>query len=370
MKTNKLPDDKGIILYVDDEPKNLTSFKAVFRRHYRVYVAESAQEGIEVMKNNAIQLVITDQRMPNITGVEFLEKIAHKYPDVTRIILTGYSDVEAIINAINKGQVYKYITKPWKKDELKLTIDNALEAFQLRQENQRLIENLQKTNEELDSFVYSASHDLRSPVTTLMGLINALKYEKNPEEIKNLISMQDKTVKKLDSFIQDIINYSRNERQVLQKQDIVFSEIIQKILEQYQNYNNSTEIEKIVNIKQEVSFVSDKVRLQIVLENLINNAIRYNPLKHEKPYLKIDITVEEEEAQIEIVDNGCGIEEEHLPKIFDMFYRATSENHGAGLGLFLVKESLNKVGGKIEVESNVKEGSIFRIQVPNFSKNI
>jgi len=131
-------------LYIDDEEKNLTSFKAVFRKEYMVFVAKSAQDGIEIMEKHPIHLVITDQRMPNMTGVKFLERIVDKYPDVTRIILTGYSNVEAIIQAINKGRIFRYIAKPWRENELKETIDTTLEYHYLRQENYQLIESFEK----------------------------------------------------------------------------------------------------------------------------------------------------------------------------------------------------------------------------------
>lgn len=130
---------KANILYVDDEPNNLTSFVATFRRYYNIFTAESAKEGIEILKRNPIQLIITDQRMPEMTGVQFLEAVIPDFPDAIRLILTGFSDVDAIIKAINTGRVYKYISKPWNESELKLTIDIALKTYYLEQENKSLI---------------------------------------------------------------------------------------------------------------------------------------------------------------------------------------------------------------------------------------
>ena len=122
------------VLYIDDESNNLTSFKASFRRDFEVFTAENAKEGWEVIKNNEIAVIITDQRMPDITGVEFLESLIPEYPDPIRILLTGYSDIEAVIDAINKGQVFRYINKPWDEQELKLTIQNAYEYYRLKME--------------------------------------------------------------------------------------------------------------------------------------------------------------------------------------------------------------------------------------------
>src|SRR4030043_1335488 len=141
------------ILYVDDEEDNLTVFNSAFRRDYEVYLAKSGQEGLEIIKKHQIQLIITDQRMPEMTGIQFLEKVIPDYPDCIRMVLTGFSDVEAIIQAINKGRVYRYITKPWNKEELKITIDRALEAYNLKQQNKDLIASLKEANENLEQKV-------------------------------------------------------------------------------------------------------------------------------------------------------------------------------------------------------------------------
>lgn len=130
-----MTDNKFNILYVDDEEFNLTSFKAIFRRDYNVFTATSGKLGLEILKQNEIHLIITDQRMPDMTGVEFLESVAEDYMFVRRIIITGFSDIEAIIRAINKGNIYRYITKPWDVNDLKITIQNALNAYKTDRAN-------------------------------------------------------------------------------------------------------------------------------------------------------------------------------------------------------------------------------------------
>src|SRR4030095_7509644 len=135
------------ILYVDDEVNNLNSFRAALRRYYNVYTAESGEEGIEILSKVDIHVVVTDQRMPNMTGVQFLQHIPGDQDNI-RIILTGFSDIESIIEAINTGMIYRYITKPWDKDELKITIDNAIETVMLRRNNKHLIEELKEYNEQ------------------------------------------------------------------------------------------------------------------------------------------------------------------------------------------------------------------------------
>ncbi|HPN37618.1 MAG TPA: adenylate/guanylate cyclase domain-containing protein [Melioribacteraceae bacterium] len=135
-------DDKFSVLYVDDEEHNLISFKAAFRRDYNILTSKSAKEGIELLRHNNIGLIITDQRMPEMTGVQFLEKVVHEFPNTVRMILTGFSDLDAIIEAINSGRVYRYITKPWDQNELKVAIENAKQLYQLQLKNKKLIEEL------------------------------------------------------------------------------------------------------------------------------------------------------------------------------------------------------------------------------------
>ena len=141
------------ILYIDDEEDNLTVFYSTFRRDYQVHLATSGLEGLEILSKHKIHLVIADQRMPKMTGTEFLERIIPEYPDCIRMILTGYSDVEAIIQAINKGRVYSYVTKPWSKEGLKITMNHALETHNLRQQNKKLFDDVMDANLTLEKKV-------------------------------------------------------------------------------------------------------------------------------------------------------------------------------------------------------------------------
>jgi len=136
------------ILYVDDEEQNLISFKATFRRQYKVYTAKGGMEGIDLLRKHDIKLIITDQRMPEMTGVQFLERTLTEFPDTIRVVLTGFSDMEAIIDVINSGRIFRYITKPWEEDELRMTIENARQLYELQQKNKKLLLELQGQVEE------------------------------------------------------------------------------------------------------------------------------------------------------------------------------------------------------------------------------
>ncbi|MFN3529050.1 MAG: response regulator [Bacteroidia bacterium] len=142
--------EKINVLYVDDEVNNLHAFKAAFRRDFNVFTAESAMEGRKLLDREKIEVIITDQRMPEMTGVEFLETVIPMYPDPIRILLTGYTDIQAVIDAINKGQVYHYMTKPWDEDQLRNIINKAFEVFSLRAENKELVRSLLRANEQLE----------------------------------------------------------------------------------------------------------------------------------------------------------------------------------------------------------------------------
>ncbi|MCO5948855.1 response regulator [Mucilaginibacter flavidus] len=142
--------DKITILYVDDEENNLFSFKATFRIKYNVLTALSGDGALAILEKTLVHIIVTDQRMPGMTGVEFLEKVLEKYPDPMRILLTGYADMDAVVDAVNKGKIFHYLAKPWDEEELDLTIQSAyakyLEKLQLKETNAKL----EVSNEQLE----------------------------------------------------------------------------------------------------------------------------------------------------------------------------------------------------------------------------
>lgn len=138
------------VLYIDDEAHNLVGFKASFRRDFHIFTAESADEGRKILEQEDIHVILSDQRMPKTTGIEFFESIIHDFPDPIRILITGYTDINAVIDAINRGQVYKYLTKPWYENDVKNFIEKAYEVFRLRRENIILTNKLIDVNKKLE----------------------------------------------------------------------------------------------------------------------------------------------------------------------------------------------------------------------------
>ncbi len=170
---------KPAILYVDDERQNLVAFKASFRKDYQVHLAQSGAEAISLLRAHPIQLIVADQRMPGMTGVELFERILPEFPTPIRMVLTGYSDVQAIVDAINKGQIYYYITKPWKHEELKLVLEKGLEAHRLQTENR----NLQAEKQQL---LLEAEKQKRAH---LLSQFETLKNQVNPHFLFNSLNV-------------------------------------------------------------------------------------------------------------------------------------------------------------------------------------
>jgi len=267
-------------------------------------------------------------------------------------------------------RVYEVRTFPIKEvGKIKGVSTSLKDITDLKRSELKLIEknkDLQKVNNELDSFVYRVSHDLRAPLTSILGLIELIKSEDDPNTIKTYIDLQEKSVRKLDNFIQDIINISRNARQDLSIDRINFEEILDQVFEENQYSNLSNKIENRLSLNIKDSFYSDMRRIKIIFNNLISNSIKYTNPYCSNPFVGIDIKVNANEAIIEIIDNGIGIEKQHIGKIFNMFYRADQNKSGSGLGLYIVRETVDKLKGNISVTSNVNVGTNFKIILPNF----
>ncbi|UZR99502.1 PAS domain-containing sensor histidine kinase [Chondrinema litorale] len=223
---------------------------------------------------------------------------------------------------------------------------------------------LEKANTELDRFVYSVSHDLRAPIASAIGLSQIALNSTNLEEINHLNTLKVKTLNKLDHFIKDILDYSRNSRLEVKGEAVNWRETIDLILIEYHQAIQEKDIEIIVNIEGEEAFYTDKLRINIILNNLFSNAFKF--LKDYTSEHKIEILVNSNTtfAEIKVSDNGIGIEAERVDKVFDMFYRANDLKPGSGIGLYILKESLNKLNGEINLQSKVGTGTSFFLKIP------
>ncbi|MCS6795076.1 MAG: sensor histidine kinase [Raineya sp.] len=254
------------------------------------------------------------------------------------------------------------------KDKKRIEAEKNAELQRIMQEKTNDLikqnEELKKLNEELDRFVYSISHELSSPLKSLIGLIQLMKQDKNPDNLLMYLEMQERSIKKLDLYTKELTDLLRNARLDIDKSRISFRELLNEVLNQRKTDVGYDKVKKIISIRQDKPFVSDKNRLAIILNNLISNSIQYRR-ENVQAHVKIQIEVNKEKAIITISDNGQGIGKEHLSKVFDMFYRATEKSQGAGLGLFIVKETINKLKGSIYMHSEINVGTIFKIEIPN-----
>jgi Signal transduction histidine kinase len=234
--------------------------------------------------------------------------------------------------------------------------------------NRREIENqqLKTANYELDRFVYSTSHDLRAPLNSMLGLIEVAKYDTVEEQTLGHLEMLKASAKKLDVFICDILDYSRNSRMEIIKEEINFKELLHDVTENLKFIgDNNRKVEFNTDITGESFIYSDKKRFLTILGNLISNAVRYQNSKIPNPFVNIKIDASKMETKIVIEDNGIGISTEAHEKIFDMFYRVSQESVGSGLGLYIVKEAVIKLNGEIKIQSEVGIGTTFLINIPN-----
>lgn len=225
---------------------------------------------------------------------------------------------------------------------------------------------LRKSNSELDKFVYSVSHDLRAPLSSMLGVLEIAQDDTTEQIILEHLSMLKGNIKKLDGFVSDILDYSRNSRTEIKKEEIDFRNLINDITQnlKFMGANNRS-VEISVEVKTNVPVLSDKNRLIFILNNLISNSIRYQNYQIQNPFVDIKIDTSDTETGIIIRDNGIGIRKELHNKIFDMFYRVSEESVGSGMGLYIVKEAVNKLNGKIIVQSEIGQGSTFTIKIPN-----
>jgi len=351
------------ILYIDDEENNLLAFKAGFRRDFEIFTATSAGEGMKVLYDNSVHVILADQRMPQSTGVEFFEIVKKAYPDPIRILITGYTDVEAVIDAINKGMIFRYIKKPWDALELSTAIKNAFELFNTRFQLKNKMKELEKSNDELNRFVYSTSHDLRSPLSSVLGVLNLAKMEKSVKDPNGYMDMIESCVKRMDFFIVKTIEYYKSIRVETVNEPVNFSELIDDSIALCKMQNTSIDFEVAVN--QQCEFCVDAFRLSVILNNLISNAVKYQKPTESTPKVIISVDVSKHEAAIVIEDNGVGIIEEHLNNIFKMFFRSNYTVTGLGIGLYIVKEALTRIGGEIFVSSIHGKGTRFVLNIPN-----
>lgn len=356
------------ILFLDDEPSNLTSFKAAFRREFDIVLSNEAEEALRLVEEFRPHVVFSDQRMPKMNGVSFLKRVKEIRPNAIRVLITAYTDTQEIIKAINEGNIYRFIGKPWSVDEIRQTIINGHEIYATKKKLEGKLQQLEKTNSELNRFIYSASHDLRAPLMSILGVVKLAELDPLDEHVKKMFEMIESSVLRLDIFINSIIEYYQNSREFQEIETINFQTLINEILENLQYYEGADQIKYDLDTSDCDEFVADVFRVRIILSNIISNAIKYRRHKATAHAVSIKVSCNPEFAEITVSDNGIGIPSEHQEHIFNMFYRADAYRSGSGIGLYIVKEALERLKGEIELDSKVNKGSTFTFKIPRAVK--
>lgn len=243
--------------------------------------------------------------------------------------------------------------------------ENELTKFNVNLETmvQERTKELSKRNTELDNFVYSVSHDLRAPIASVLGLINLAKNDKDRAMATVYLDKIHSSALQQDNFIREILDQSRNSRLEVKKDEIQFEELIDETFNQLKFATSTGQaVEKIVDVKQASPFYSDRWRLKVILNNIISNSIRYR--NGRDPVIKINVNVTDQMAHFHIEDNGRGISKEHIKNVYRMFYRATDDGAGSGLGLYIVKETIDKLHGSIAIESEEGKGTTVKLEIP------
>lgn len=358
--------DKLKILYIDDEADNLTGFKATFRTEYRILLAENTTQAIEHLERNPdIRVVFCDQRMPGKTGVEFFEEIRTVFPLPIRILITAYADIEAVISAINRGNIFRYIRKPWIEQDITSAIEEGNKFYLANSMLQVKNQELQLAYTELDKFAYSVSHDLRGPLTGILGAIDIAREMNDMSEIKELLMLMEKSVFKLEDYISSMHDYYSSRRGELKIVDIDFNAVAEELKDVYGIYTSTNKIRFDIKVNQPEPFRTDELVIKMILNNMVTNAIKYQKKNFNGKSIDLDISVFDAMATIVISDTGIGIPQTHFEEIFNLFSRATSHRAGSGIGLYNVKGALIKLGGNIEVSSVVGEGTVFKLTIPS-----
>ena len=371
------------LLVVDDEPDVIKSVKDLLRLDYRVLGATSAAEGFEIMRREVVHAVLSDQRMEGISGVEFLAKLRVEFPDSSRLLFTGYADIGAVIDAINQGNVCRYITKPWDPKELGSIIKDACAYYDLITERKELLCELQRKNAELrqsndlkGAFIQVAGHELRTPLAILMGLSQLAIGEAGPRE-------------PLNTYLQGMEQATgRLERQVDQILKMLSAESFERVLSRDSHeiapllQQAASDIAPFIRLRNQTIEVDvpdtlgklnvDAEKLRDIVNQLLLNAVKFTA---DGGQIRLRARRGDGESHITVSDNGSGIAPQDLPRIFEPFFtgfdvsRHSSghyehQRRGLGLGLSIVKAFAEMHGGQITVDSKVGEGSTFTLILP------
>jgi signal transduction histidine kinase len=365
------------ILILEDVDEDVELIRRTLKKsglQFESRQVDSREGFISALKTYSADLILSDHSLPQFNSVEALELCKASGKQVPFILVTGAVSEEFAVTCLKQGaddyvlksnlaRLPNAIANSLRQKDAELAKTKAAEALQSQNAE------LKKINKELDSFVYSVSHNLRAPLMSVLGLLDLAKHEShqpNSNALDDYFNMMETSIHKLDETVKEILDYSRNARQNLTIEKIDLIRTINDHFEKMQFMPGSTNISREIAIDEKAEFHSDAYRLSVIMNNLISNSIKYFDPRKAKPFIRIQGKITQDYAVVDFTDNGIGIEERYLHRVFDMFFRGTDTNKGAGLGLYIVKEAVDKLKGKVSVESQIGEGTKFHIELPNY----
>jgi signal transduction histidine kinase len=363
------------ILMLEDIPDDVGLIERTLVKQKLIFVGkrvDSKDEFIDALSAFKPDVILSDHVLPQFNSLEALSICQRANLNIPFILVTGTVSEEFAVNCLKQG-ADDYVLKS-NLVRLPSAIQNALrqrlleshrrhDEQQLRKQN----EELTKINKELDSFVYSVSHNLRAPLMSMLGLLKLVEIESENREsdLKPYFSMMNHSIGKLDETLKEILDYSRNARTEIRKDKIDLHKLVDESFEKLMYLPGSEFIAKEIHIESSVEFWQDQSRLSVIINNLVSNAIKYRDEAKDQCFIDVRCHVDEKNLTLIFRDNGIGISPELLAKVFDMFYRATERSEGAGLGLYIVKETVDKLGGTISVDSRAGESTVFKLVLQN-----
>jgi signal transduction histidine kinase len=366
------------VLMLEDQEDDANLVKRALRKggfEFEALRVDDRETFIQAIDEFKPDVILSDHALPQFNSIEALKVRKEKLPDAPFILVTGAVSDEFAAQCIKLG-ADDYILKS-NLSRLPASVKNAIEFHQLeinrvhdaaalRDQNARLL----KANREIDSFVYSVSHNLRSPLASVLGLCNIARHEMHESEFDagHYFGLIEHSIQKLDLTIKEILEYSRNERTEINPERINFHNLVNDCLERIQYLPGYSRMEKTVSIVDKVPFYSDTYRLTIILSNLFSNSVKFLDENKNPNRLSITISTNETTAHIEIMDNGMGIHPKYQPNIFNMFYRGNEKSDGAGLGLYVAREMVKKLNGTIFFTSEHALQTTFTMSIPNITK--